>query len=96
MGSRIRAPIVGLAICLPCLIPLLLAAGIGAGAFTALGSWFSDNGLVLGAAAAAAVAFATLAGIIWARRSKTAACDVDEAGTGRLAPTSRPSELDRR
>ena len=70
--------IVGLAICIPCLIPLLLAAGIGAGAFSAIGAWFSDSALVLGAAAAAAVAFVTLAGIIYARRTRTAACDVPE------------------
>lgn len=94
--SRVLAGVIPLAICLPCLVPLLIVAGIGTGAFTAIGAWFSANGLVLGAAAAAAVAFATLAGIVWVRRSKAAACGVDEAGTGRLAPTSRPSELDRR
>ncbi len=75
MRSRATAAIVGLEICLPCLIPVLLAVGIGAGAFSAAGAWFSDNGLMLGAAAAAAVAFATLAGIIYARRARAAACD---------------------
>jgi hypothetical protein len=75
MRSRATAAIVGLAICLPCLIPVLLAVGIGAGAFSAAGAWFSGNGLMLGAAAAAAVAFATLAGIIYTRRARAAACD---------------------
>ena len=79
MRSGIRTAVVGLAICLPCLVPLLIAAGIGAGAFSVIGSWFSDSGLVLGAAAAVAVAFVTLAGIMYARRTTTAACDVPEA-----------------
>ena len=74
--SPVTTALVGLALCIPCLILLLVAAGIGGAAFTALGAWFSDNGFVLGAAAAAAVAFATLAGIIWTRRSKAAGCHV--------------------
>lgn len=79
MRSGIKTAVVGLAICLPCLVPLLIAAGIGAGAFSVIGAGFSNSGLVLGAAAAAAVAFATVAGIIYARRTKAAACDVPEA-----------------
>ena len=74
--SAVLAGIIPLAICLPCLIPLLIVAGIGTGAFTATGAWFSDNGLGLGAAAAA-LAFATLAGIIYVRRARAAACDSD-------------------
>ena len=94
--SRALTGIIPLAICLPCLVPLLIALGIGAGAFSAIGAWFSANSLVLGAVATAALAFGTLAGIAYARRSKAAACDVDEAGTGRLARPARPSELDGR
>ena len=94
--SRALTGIIPLAICLPCLVPLLIALGIGAGAFSAIGAWFSANSLVLGAAATTALAFAALAGIFYVRRSKAAACDVDEAGTGRLARTARPSELDGR
>ena len=72
-----KQTIVGLAICLPCLVPFLIALGIGAGAFAAMGAWLSANGLVLGTATAAAVAFAILAGITYARRAKAAACDSD-------------------
>ncbi len=73
--SRVLTGIIPLAICLPCLIPVLLAVGIGAGAFSAMGAWFSDNGLVLGAAATAALAFVAVAAIIYARRARAAACD---------------------
>ncbi len=75
MRSGIKPALVGLVLCVPCLLPLLLAAGLGAGALAAIGAWLSDNGLVLGAAAAAALAFATLAGTIYARRARAAACD---------------------
>ena len=75
MRSRIKAPIVGLAICLPCLIPVLLAVGIGGGAVSVAGGWFSDNGLMLGAGAAAAVAIAALGAVVYARRARAAACD---------------------
>ena len=65
----------GLAICLPCLVPLLIALGIGAGAFSVIGAWLSDNGLVLGAAATAALAFVALAAIVYTRKARAAACD---------------------
>ncbi len=76
MRSGIKPTLVGLAICLPCLLPLLIAVGIGVGAFSALGAWFSDNGLVLGAAAAVAVAFVAAAGFIYVRRANAAARDI--------------------
>ncbi len=72
---RIPAVIVGLGLCIPCFVLPLLAVGIGAGAFTAMGAWFSDNGLVLGAAAAVAVAFVAAAGFIYVRRANAVACD---------------------
>ena len=72
---RIPVAIVGLAICVPCLVLPLLAVGIGAGAFSVLSAWFSDNGLVLGAAAAVAVAFVAAAGFIYVRRANAAACE---------------------
>ena len=93
---RIPVVIVGLGLCIPCFVLPLLAVGIGAGAFSALGAWFSGNGLVLVAAVAVAVAFVAAAGFIYVRRANAAACEVDEAGAGRLTPTSRLSELDRR
>jgi hypothetical protein len=73
--SRALTGIIPLAICLPCLVPLLIAFGIGAGAFSGLGAWLSNNGLVLGAAATTALAFAALAGIFYVRRSRAAACE---------------------
>ena len=82
----VLAGIIPLAICLPCLVPLLIAAGIGAGAFAAIGSWLSDNGLVLGATATAALAFVAVAGIVYARKAKAAACDSD---VDRAARTSQ-------
>ncbi|MCH7838214.1 MAG: hypothetical protein IIC26_06870 [Chloroflexi bacterium] len=72
---KIPAAIVGAAFCVPCLVLPLLAAGIGAGAFSALGAWFSGNGLVLVAAAAVAVAFVAAAGFIYVRRANAAACE---------------------
>ena len=75
--SRALTGIIPLAICLPCLVPLLIALGIGAGAFSAIGAWFSANSLVLGAAATIALAFAALAGIFYVRRSRAPACDAD-------------------
>lgn len=77
MRPGVTVAIVGLALCVPCLVVLLLAAGIGAGAFSVIGAGFSDSGLVLGAAAAIAVALATLAGVVYARRGAATACDVD-------------------
>lgn len=94
--SRVLTGIIPLAICLPCLVPVLIAVGIGAGTFSAAGAWFSANGLVFGAAGAIAVTFTALAGFFYVRRTRAAACDVDEAGTGRLAPTTHLRELDRR
>ncbi len=75
MRPNATAAIVGLAICLPCLIPVLLAVGIGGGAISVAGGWFSDNSLMLGAAAAAAVAIAALGAVIFARRARAASCD---------------------
>ena len=72
---RIPVVMVGLGLCIPCLVLPLLAVGIGAGAFTAMGAWFSDNGLVLGASAAVAVAFVAAAGFIYVRRANAAACE---------------------
>ena len=65
MRPGLKTALLGLAICLPCLIPLLIAAGIGGAAVTALGAWFSDNGLVLAAAAAVA-----LGGAAWYARRR--------------------------
>ena len=72
---RIPVVMVGLGLCIPCFVLPLLAVGIGAGAFTAMGAWFSDNGLVLGAASAVAVAFVAAAGFIYVRRANAAACE---------------------
>lgn len=69
------AALVGLAVCIPCLLPVLLAAGIGAGAFAAFGAWFSDNGLLLGGGAGATLAvLGALGWTVRARRAAAAAC----------------------
>ena len=81
--------IVGLAICLPCLVPVLIALGIGAGAFSALGGWFSGNGLVLVAASAVAVAFVAAAGFIYVRRANAAACDIGTRGASQASEGSK-------
>ena len=49
--------------------------GDGAGAFSVLGAWFSDNGLMLAVATAVAVAFVVAAGFIYVRRANAAACE---------------------
>ena len=77
MRSSMTA-IVGLAICLPCLLVLLVGAGVGAGSISAFGAWFTDSSLVLGAAGVAAVAFLLLAWVIYQRRAREAACKIDE------------------
>ena len=73
------AAFVGLAICIPCLIPVLLAAGVGAGTFSAFGAWFTDSSYVLAAAAVTAVTFSVLAWAVYTRRAKQDACVVPEA-----------------
>lgn len=87
--SRVLTGIIPLAICLPCLVPLLIALGIGAGAFSALGAWFSDNGLVLVAAAAVAVAFVAAAGFVYVRRADAAACDIGTRGASQASEGSK-------
>ena len=71
---------VGIALaCLPCILVLLVGAGVGAGAISAFGAWFTDNSFVLGAAAVTAVAFAVLAWVMYMRNKGGAACEVDPA-----------------
>lgn len=75
--SGVLAGIIPLAICLPCLIPLLIVAGIGTGAFTAIGAWFSQPWIgVLGGAVAAGIVLAVGFALV-VRRARTAACDSD-------------------
>ena len=77
MRSSVTA-IAGLAICLPCLLVLLVGTGIGAGAFSALGAWFSNYSLVFGAAATAGVVSTALVLVMYQRRARGAACEIDE------------------
>ena len=86
---KIPAAIVGAAFCVPCLVLPLLAAGIGAGAFSALGAWFSGNGLVLVAAAAVAVAFVAAAGFVYVRRTNAVACDIGTRGASQASEGSK-------
>ena len=63
--------------CVPCILVLLIGAGIGTGALSAFGAWFTDSSFVLGAAGVTAVAFAALAWVSYTRRRAATACDVD-------------------
>ena len=77
MRSRVTA-IVALAICLPCVIPLLIAAGIGAGAFSALGAWVSGNALVLAGAALGGLAGGAFGWLVYTRRMRRPMVSRDE------------------
>ncbi len=72
MRLRIAVPIVGLALCLPCLLPLLIAAGLGAGAFSAAGAALAQPWVVVPAAACAALLLASAAVVALRRRARTA------------------------
>ncbi len=71
MKSRIVVPIVGLALCLPCLIPFLLAAGLSAGAFSAAGAALAQPWVMVPAAACAVLLLATAAVVALRRRART-------------------------
>ena len=80
---------VGIALaCLPCILVLLVGAGVGAGAISAFGAWFTDNSFLLGAAAVTAVAFAALAWVMYIRNKEGAACEIDP-GEGNVAGSRR-------
>lgn len=83
--------IIPLAICIPCLVPVLLAAGIGAGTFSAVGAWFTDSSFVLGAAGVTAIAFSLLAWAAYGRRKSAAACETDltSAAGGEISSRTR-------
>lgn len=63
------AAVVGL-MCIPCLVPLLIAAGVGAGAFAAIGAWLSGNALVLAAAAVVGLGAGSFGWLLYTRRMK--------------------------
>ena len=58
----------GLAICIPCLVPLLVIALVAGGGAGAIGSFLSDNALLVAAIATAAMLVAIAMGLIvrWA------------------------------
>lgn len=91
--SGVLAGIIPLAICIPCLIPVLVAAGIGAGAFSAFGSWFTDNSFVLGAGGIVAVVFSLLAWAAYARGRSAAACENDFTATASDESPRRTREV---
>ena len=82
--------------CLPCILVLLVGAGVGAGAISAFGAWFTDSRFVLGAAAGTAVAFTALAWVMYRRNLRGAACEVDPAaeklGWSQRDPSASVSE----
>ena len=75
MRSSVTA-IVGLAICLPCLLVLLVGAGIGTGALSVIGSALSEPGLAIAAGFLAVLLFAGAAAVFVRRRAE-AACETD-------------------
>lgn len=68
------AALSGLLLCLPCLIPVLMAAGIGSGMLSVL-SFFLSPFWIVALAAAATVALIAGAALLSARRRARAACD---------------------
>ena len=75
MRSSVTA-IVGLAICLPCLLVLLVGAGIGTSALSVIGSALSEPGLAIAAGFLAVLLFAGAAAVFVRRRAE-AACETD-------------------
>lgn len=75
MRSSVTA-IVGLAICLPCLLVLLVGAGIGTGALSVIGSALSEPGLAIAAGFLAVLLFAGAAAVFVRRRAE-AACETE-------------------
>ncbi len=55
--------------CLPCLLTLLVVAGIGAGALSAAGAALSQHGLAIAGATVAGLLLATSAAVLVRRRS---------------------------
>ncbi len=62
--------------CLPCILVLLVAAGVGTGALSVIGSAFSEPGLAIVAAFLAVLLFAWAA-IVFVRRRGDEACETD-------------------
>ena len=62
--------------CLPCVLVLLVGAGIGTGTLSVIGSALSEPGLAIVAALLALLLFAGAA-IAFVRRSRDAACETD-------------------
>ncbi len=68
---------VGIALaCLPCILVLLVGAGIGTGALSVIGSALSEPGLAIIAAFLAVLLFAGAAAV-FVRRRADAACEAD-------------------
>ena len=63
-------------VCLPCLLVVLVGAGIGTGVLSVIGSAFSEPGLAFVAAFIAVLLFAAAA-IVFVRSRADAACETD-------------------
>ena len=64
--------------CVPCILVLLVGVGIGTSVLSALGAWFANYSLVFGAAATAGVVSTALVLVMYQRRARGAACEIDE------------------
>ncbi len=71
-------------LCLPCLLPVIVAA-IGIATFSAAGGWLANNALVVVLASSGAIAGAVLATYMVLAKRRRPACETDEplpAGRG--------------
>lgn len=72
MKSSLAAAMAGLAICLPCLLPLLIVGGLATGAFSAVGAALAQPWLAALAAAGAALLLGAAAAVALYRRARPA------------------------
>lgn len=63
-------------VCAPCILVVLVGAGIGTAALSAIGSAFSEPGLAIAAGLIAVLLFA-VAATVFMRRRADAACETD-------------------
>ncbi len=78
--------------CVPCLLVLFVGAGLGAGAISALGAWFTGNGLVI-VAGFLTVLLAAGAAIAIVRRRAEPACETGVTPSASDAGHARPHQV---
>ena len=78
------------AVCLPCVITLLVASGVGAGTLSAAVLTFGQSALAV-AAAMVGAALLAMAGALLMRRRTRRSCETESAGAGAAAGTGARS-----